>query len=158
MRYFCLAMEPVLSSHARRRSRRGSRTRAQALVEFAVVLPVFLLLLAGILDFGFILYSRMTVINAARDGARIGTTMTDQAPKLKAAVSSQVSASANGMAVTTNTICITGAGHPACSFADKGLKAGDSIKVTVTYDHRTFFPLLFGASIPMSSTVQMVLE
>ena len=74
MRYFCLAMEPVLSSHARRRSRRGSRTRAQALVEFAVVLPVFLLILAGILDFGFILYSRMTVINAARDGARIGTT------------------------------------------------------------------------------------
>jgi Flp pilus assembly protein TadG len=158
MRYFWLAMKPVPSSHSRRPARRRSRTRAQALVEFAVVLPVFLLLLAGILDFGFILYSRMTVINAARDGARIGTTMTDQPLKLKPAVQTQVSAAANGMAVTTNTTCITGTGNPACSFSDKGLHPGDSIKVVVTYDHRTFFPLLFGASIPMSSTVQMVLE
>ena len=71
MRYFCRAMKPVLSSRSRRRSRRGSRTRGQSLVEFAVVLPVFLLILSGILDFGFLLYSRMTVISATREGARV---------------------------------------------------------------------------------------
>ena len=37
-----------------------------------MVLPVFLLVLAGILDFGLGLYSQMTVINAAREGARLG--------------------------------------------------------------------------------------
>ncbi len=34
------------------------------------MLPVFLLILSGLLDFGFMLYSRMTVISAAREGAR----------------------------------------------------------------------------------------
>ncbi|MGZ5408336.1 MAG: TadE/TadG family type IV pilus assembly protein, partial [Aeromicrobium sp.] len=48
------------------------RREGQSLVEFAVVLPVFLLILAGIIDFGLGLYSQMTVINAAREGARLG--------------------------------------------------------------------------------------
>ena len=47
------------------------------MVEFALVLPLFLLILAGILDFGFLLYSRMTVINAAREGARTSITASD---------------------------------------------------------------------------------
>ncbi len=34
------------------------------------MLPVFLLILSGILDFGFMLNARMTVISAAREGAR----------------------------------------------------------------------------------------
>jgi hypothetical protein len=34
----------------------------------------------------------------------------------------------------------------------------DSVSVTVSYTYRTFFPLLFGTTIPMASTVQMVLE
>ena len=52
--------------------RRSQRSRGQSLVEFAVVLPVFLLILAGVIDFGLGLYSQMTVINAAREGARLG--------------------------------------------------------------------------------------
>ena len=47
------------------------------MVEFALVLPVFILILAGILDFGFLLYSRMTVINASREGARAAVTVSD---------------------------------------------------------------------------------
>ena len=50
--------------------RRSSRKRGQAMVEFALVIPIFMLVLSGILDFGFMLYSRMTVINSAREGAR----------------------------------------------------------------------------------------
>ncbi|MGZ6314992.1 MAG: TadE family protein, partial [Candidatus Limnocylindrales bacterium] len=48
--------------------RRSTRKRGQALVEFAMVIPIFLLVLSGICDFGFMLYSRMSVINAAREG------------------------------------------------------------------------------------------
>jgi len=37
-------------------------------------------------------------------------------------------------------------------------KAGDSVSVTVHYTYHTFFPLLFGTSFDLSSTVQMVLS
>ncbi len=44
--------------------------RSQALVEFAVVAPVLLLLTFGIIDFGRALFYYVTVQQAAREGAR----------------------------------------------------------------------------------------
>ena len=53
-----------------RRSRRRRRA-GQALVEFALVIPVFLLIMMGILDFGRAILAYNTLSNAARDGARV---------------------------------------------------------------------------------------
>jgi Flp pilus assembly protein TadG len=50
--------------------RRG-HPHGQALVEFALVLPLFILLLLGIFDFGRAVYAWSTINNAAREGARI---------------------------------------------------------------------------------------
>ena len=55
----------------RLRSRAGSR-RGQALVEFALVLPIFILLLVGIFDFGRAIYAYNTISNAAREAVRVG--------------------------------------------------------------------------------------
>jgi Flp pilus assembly protein TadG len=41
------------------------------LVEFALILPVLLLLLMGLFDFGRAIYAFNTISNAAREGARI---------------------------------------------------------------------------------------
>jgi hypothetical protein len=49
---------------------RGDR-RGQALVEFALILPILVLLLVGIFDFGRAIYAYSTVNNAARQGARL---------------------------------------------------------------------------------------
>jgi Flp pilus assembly protein TadG len=54
--------------------RRRSRGRGQNLVEFALILPVFLLLLVGIFDFGRAIYAYNTVNNAAREGGRLAIT------------------------------------------------------------------------------------
>jgi hypothetical protein len=43
----------------------------QALVEFALVLPVFLLVLFGLLDVGRLVYTSSTLSQAAREGARL---------------------------------------------------------------------------------------
>jgi hypothetical protein len=43
----------------------------QALVEFAMVLPVFLLIFAGMSDFALLFKSYQVSLNAAREGARI---------------------------------------------------------------------------------------
>jgi Flp pilus assembly protein TadG len=48
------------------RSERGAE-----LIELALVLPLLLLVFAGIVDFGLLLQRMLTVSNAAREGARI---------------------------------------------------------------------------------------
>ena len=55
----------------RRMRRFGRGDSGQALVEFAMVLPVFLLVFAGMSDFAMLFKSYQTSLNAAREGARI---------------------------------------------------------------------------------------
>lgn len=53
-----------------KRERSASRCRGAAAVEFALVLPILLTLVLGIMEFGFIFYQQMSITNAAREGAR----------------------------------------------------------------------------------------
>ena len=57
----------------RRRTRTASsrRTRGQALVEFALVIPLFLLMLVALFDLGRAVFAYNTLTNAAREGARL---------------------------------------------------------------------------------------
>ncbi len=61
------------TSHRRslgRRLRRHSRhSPGQALVEFALIAPIFVLVLLTVLDLGRLYYARIAVSNAAREGA-----------------------------------------------------------------------------------------
>jgi len=55
-------------------AKRGWRAESGAIaVEFAILLPVFLLLVFGICDFGHAFYMKQVVTNASRDGARYGS-------------------------------------------------------------------------------------
>jgi Flp pilus assembly protein TadG len=56
-------------THLRKRS---LAERGQALLEFALVVPIFLILAFGIVDFGMGFKSSLTVTNATREGARLG--------------------------------------------------------------------------------------
>lgn len=53
--------------------RDGDGARGQSLVEFALVLTPLLFLLLGIVQFGFIFNSYVTMANASREAARTGT-------------------------------------------------------------------------------------
>jgi Flp pilus assembly protein TadG len=50
--------------------RRGRSQEGTAAVEFAIILPILLLILAGLIDFGWGFYWKHTVTNASRAGAR----------------------------------------------------------------------------------------
>lgn len=66
--------------------RRLRREHGQEVVEFAVILPLLLLLFFSIFDFGIIIFSYDTISNAAREGARYGAVHpTDQAGIVAAA-------------------------------------------------------------------------
>jgi hypothetical protein len=53
--------------------RAGHARRAQAIVEFAIVLPILMLLLIGIFEVGRMIYFYSAVTNASREAARYGS-------------------------------------------------------------------------------------
>jgi Flp pilus assembly protein TadG len=53
------------------RWRRGRDDRGSEVLELALVLPILLLVIAGIMDFGFLFQRYEVVTNAAREGARV---------------------------------------------------------------------------------------
>ena len=59
-------MAPISSNRLRILSERGAE-----LIEFALVLPLLMLVILGIVDFGFVFQRLEVVTNAAREGARI---------------------------------------------------------------------------------------
>jgi len=59
--------------------RLSARVRSQAgaeLVEFALILPMLLVIFGGIVDFGLILQRQQVVTNAAREGRRRSSSST----------------------------------------------------------------------------------
>lgn len=48
--------------------------RGVSAVEFGLILPVLLVLLLGMLDYGYVYFVQLTLTNAAREGARVGVT------------------------------------------------------------------------------------
>ncbi|HSM91626.1 MAG TPA: TadE/TadG family type IV pilus assembly protein [Anaeromyxobacteraceae bacterium] len=67
------------------RSIRRSRPRGAVLIEFVLVLPFFLLVLLGAIDWGWYFTLRETAINATREGARTGSVQETQAAATTAA-------------------------------------------------------------------------
>lgn len=55
------------------RMRHRQARRGQTLVEFALILPIFLLMLFGLVDVGRIVYANSTLSQAAREGARLAS-------------------------------------------------------------------------------------
>src|SRR5437868_787860 len=54
------------------RSKRQSCRRGAAVVEFAIVAPVFLIMITGIMELGRAIVVRQLLTDASREGARIG--------------------------------------------------------------------------------------
>jgi hypothetical protein len=52
------------------RAARRSAGSGQGLAEFAFIIPMFLMMLFGIVDFGRVIWARNSLENAAREGAR----------------------------------------------------------------------------------------
>ena len=53
-------------------TRRWRSERGAELIEFAIVTPILLFIIAGIIDFGMMFRTYEAVTNAAREGARVG--------------------------------------------------------------------------------------
>ena len=93
----------------RRRLRNpGNSESGQAIVEFAMVLPILMALLLGILQFGIVFNNYITLTDATRAGARkaaVSRFLNDNGASAKQAV--QDSAAGLNLSVLTPTISVT---------------------------------------------------
>ena len=131
------------------------------LVEFALVLPMLLLVVLGIAEFGFIFQRYEVLTNAAREGARIavlpGYTTADVQARVAAYVTAgRVPTTAGNPAVSVTSVAIpTTPGGPVLS----------GRRVTVTYTHTYMFLTGIGAwfgatygTVPLQAVSEMRTE
>jgi len=103
------------------------RERGQSLVEFALILPFILTLLLGVVELGNGLNSYVTIVDAARDGARLGSR------------GSTVTAADITAAVNRDVERLSGAG-PTVTVTNPTVGGLTAVKVKVCYNH----PLIIG--------------
>lgn len=146
--------------------------RGSSLVETAIVLNLFLVLLLGILDAGRALYTYHLVDNAARIGARFAivhgsncahtASGTDQWPcnAGQTEIQNYVQAQSVVMGLGSPAVAVSWpGGNPGCTASSSPYSAqGCLVKVTVTYTFDPWFPIAFASNIPMSSTSQMIIS
>ncbi len=133
------------------------RGRGQALVEFAIILPVFFLVVAGMFDFGLGIYSDLTLVNAAREGARLGVID----PGNTSAIENRVREMAGNLdadKLRVKVDCERPSGSSFTPCTNPMWLPGDATRVTVDYEYTVFFPLLFGTELPLSSESKMRIE
>jgi Flp pilus assembly protein TadG len=146
----------------------GDAERGAALVEFALAVPLLLVVIAGIVDFGFV-YQRYEVItNAAREGARLASLPGYEEDDVKAHVRAYV---AQGLSMTDTTTVMPVSGTPegvVVTYPDLTI-SGQNIPtamVTVNYQHNFLLlgPLLslingsWGGTLTLTSSSQMRIE
>lgn len=67
-------------------SPRTTRGRGQSLVEYAMTVPVFLLILLGMLEFGFAFSHHLTMEYSTREGARTGASLANGSAMVDCAI------------------------------------------------------------------------
>jgi Flp pilus assembly protein TadG len=129
--------------------------RGQALVEMAIILPLLLLILTGILQFGVLLSGQIAFVNGVRDAARYGSVL--QTSTAGAATTN--GASVRNYLISTGTpqgilparmpgyqaARLTGPTVSYCEYQNPGSSPSTySVRITVAadYNHALFVPII----------------
>jgi Flp pilus assembly protein TadG len=139
----------------------GRRRRAQAMVEFALILPVFMLLVAGAIEFGRAFYAYGQLQQAVQEGARYGAVLN----KTNAEITARVQQIAPGGA--SDTVCpssCTGT-LPVCTVSPTNNAAvggtcvfGNVVNVSASHTQTVLIPFLPIASFNLYATASVVHE
>ena len=127
--------------------RRIGRERGAAAVEMALILPILLLLVGGIIDLGRAFMMQIMLTNAAREGTRAAVVMTTGTPGAKirerAEAAAPPNASATAMVLPANG-CV-------------GATSTSTVTVTVTAPFNWTFLDALPGTLPPEMTAQSVM-
>lgn len=118
----------------RSRSRTARRDRGAAAVEFALVAPILLALVAGIVEFSYAYNLQISVTQAAREAARTMAIQDNQGE-------AELAAAAGAPGLNTGAFQY--------SFTPAACTAGDNVTVGITYQAATLTGI-FGVSVTVS--------
>jgi Flp pilus assembly protein TadG len=140
------------------RRRRLLGETGQAVVEFALVLPILCALVFALVDFGKAVYYYIELTHVANEGARIATinpaTLPGGSPSLKSYLCSQLGSGTSELRAGSSsadraTVAIS---YPAGTQA-----IGDPVQVRVSTSYH-WIPFFGGGSIPIAGSATMRLE
>jgi len=141
-------MKNDLSPHRHQYSEQR-HPRGQGLVEFALLLPILLLLLVGVFDLGRAFHALITLNNAGREAARYGTLHRLDLSGMRAAAIQE--AQNSGIIILNGDIALTcpDAGTIAPCARDT------TMMVQITYLFEPILSFFFPSGVPVRSTVEM---
>ncbi len=129
----------------------------QGMVEFALVLPILLLLVIGALDFGRAFYIKVGLENAAREGAYYmvyNTTAGKASGFALAKTAVQIEAQDSGFPIPTDKIIVKcmqgGTQNNACP-------SGSTVIVTVQYEFQFVVSRFLGGPIQLTNEARMLI-
>lgn len=138
---------PSKSHTAARDPRRRLRIRrGVAAAEFAIVLPVFLLLMMGLLEFGRMIMVQQVLTNASREGARHAALAGATACEVQGTVDAYLAtATVQGATVNVNPTSL-GSAPPGSQV---------SVAVTVPFEQVSWMPPWFSSGVTLSASSLM---
>ena len=127
-------------SNMRTKRPSGDRTRGQSLVEFALVIPIFLLIVFALIDMGRLVYINNALSEGAREGARWGSV--DLRAVDAAGRTSVGTRAANSLAAVPNPTVTVTCVDGVSSLATTTCGSGDVLVVRVDSPVTMFTPIL----------------
>jgi Flp pilus assembly protein TadG len=121
-------MDHAMSQTQTHVRRRKQARRGAAVTEFAIVAPVFFLMVIGFIEFGRAMMVQEVLINASRVGARMASTTGSTTTAVQTAVTSY----ASGVAVPNVSVTVTP--DPATAVAGTAI----TVTATVPFDKVTW--------------------
>ena len=120
--------------------------KGQSIVEFALVLPILVMLLFGIIDFGRIFHTYLAIDHASREAARTASIGENDATIVSTAV-----ASASSIQLTAGQVAVSPGGTKS---------SGSDVTVTITYPVSFLTPVVSNLTGPitLSSSTVMRME
>ena len=118
------------------RARRSGRSGVSHL-EFALILPVLLTILVGIMEFGWVFFQRTAVQEAMRQGCRYGATLDPAVDDIAGEVESLTLTALSGLAVRCD-----GSGDCLVTAEVEGVFPTQRLRCIASVRHRSFVNLL----------------
>jgi Flp pilus assembly protein TadG len=132
---------------------RGVR-RAQAVVEFALILPVYMLILGGTIEFGRAFFAYSQLLQAVQDGVRYGAVL----HKTDSEMTTRVQQAAPGGASDTVTIAMTASPTDNTVVLPADRRRGNLLRVTGQHNQRIAVPILPISAFALTANASMVIE
>jgi hypothetical protein len=138
------------------------RRQGQSMVEFALILPLFVLFIIGIFELGRAFFAYIAITNAAREGTRVVTFWPGKVTiaNVNTAIETEIGNSpmVKWSKVVKPILIKCGSSYqPVTTDAElKACKSGEPIRVTINYQFDLILSVLFHSPLLLTRSAEMM--